>query len=117
MYPLRTLLLSGVVASGSSDSPTEPVSPLLGIWAAMVRGGYAEKESLSLHEALKMYTQNAAWNGFDEQSLGEVREGALADLTVLDSSIEGMHPAMLRKVGVAATIVNGIVAYSYEGAS
>jgi predicted amidohydrolase YtcJ len=117
LYPLRTLLAGGVVASGSSDSPVEPVSPLLGIWAAMVRAGFAEKEKLILHEALKMYTKNGAWNGFDEESLGEIREGALADLTVLDSDIEGMHPAMLRKVGVAATVVNGQVAYSYEGAS
>ncbi len=115
LYPLRTLMLSGVTASGSSDSPVEPLSPLLGIWAALVRGGFAEKERLSLHEALKMYTQNAAWNGFDEESLGEVKVGALGDLTVLDSDIEGMHPAMLRKVGVAATIVNGNLAYSYEG--
>jgi len=47
--------------------------------------------------------------------LGEIREGFLADLTILDSDIRDIHPAMLRKVGIAATVVNGRVAYSYEG--
>lgn len=116
LYPLRTLLESGVVTSGSSDAPVEPISPLLGIWAAMVRGGFADAEKLDLEQGVAMYTRNAALNGFDERNLGEVREGAFADLTVLDSNIEGMHPAMLRKVGVAATIVAGKIVFSYEGA-
>jgi predicted amidohydrolase YtcJ len=44
-----------------------------------------------------------------------MREGFLTDLTILDSDTRNIHPAMLRKVGVAATVVNGRVAYSYEG--
>ncbi len=116
LYPLRTLLQSGVNASGSSDAPVEPISPLLGMWASMVRGGFAVQERIGLPDAVRMYTQNAAINGFDDDLLGTVREGAAADLTVLDSDIDAMHPALLRKVGVAATIVNGRVVFSYEGA-
>ncbi len=117
LYPLKSLLRSGVTASGGSDAPVEPVSPILGIWAAMVGGDYAPDERLNLQEAVQLYTKNAALNGFDEGDLGEIREGFLADLTILDSDIRDIHPAMLRKVGVAATVVNGRLIYSYEGVS
>jgi predicted amidohydrolase YtcJ len=117
LYPLKSLLKNGVTASGGSDAPVEPISPILGMWAAMVGAGYSPEERLDIHEALRLYTENAASNGFDEGNLGEIREGFLADLTILDSDIRDIHPAMLRKVGVATTVVNGRVAYSYEGVS
>ena len=116
LYPLKSLLRNGVTASGGSDAPVEPVSPILGMWAAMVGANYSAEERLDIKEALRLYTINAAFNGFNEGNLGEIREGFLADLTILDSDIRDIHPAMLRKVGVAATVVNGRVAYSYEGA-
>lgn len=115
LYPFSSMLKEGIVASGSSDAPVETVSPLIGMWAAMVRADYSHEERLTLDEAIAAYTANAAYNGLDEYSLGAVREGMLADLTVLDSDVSGMHPAMFRKVGVAATVVGGELVHSYEG--
>ena len=111
LYPLKSMLVGGIVASGGSDSPVEQMSPLLGVWAAMVRGGFAPRESLSLDEALDLYTSNASSNGFDEVGSGLI-EGADANLTLLDSDVEGMHPAMVRRVRIAATFVEGKVVYS-----
>jgi predicted amidohydrolase YtcJ len=115
LYPLKSMLAEGVVASGGSDSPIEQMSPMLGIWAAMVRGGFALQESLSLDEALDLYTLNASSNGFDETG-SRLVEGAWANLVLLDADLEGMHPAMVRKVRAAATIVNGKLVYSSTGA-
>jgi predicted amidohydrolase YtcJ len=115
LYPFRSMLMEGIIASGSSDAPVETVSPLIGMWAAMVRADYSPDERLDLKEAIKLYTENAAYNGMDESFLGKVREGMAADLTVLDSEVEGMHPAIFRKVGVAATVVAGEIVHSYEG--
>ncbi len=116
LYPMKSMLEDGIVASGSSDAPVETFSPVIGMWAAMVRGGYADEERLSLQDAVRLYTVNAVSNGFDD-SKPQLSAGAPADLTLLDSNIEGMHPAMLRKVGAAATVVGGRLAYSYEGAN
>jgi predicted amidohydrolase YtcJ len=80
----------------------------------MVRGGLAPQESLSFNEALSLYTSNASSNGFDEAGSG-LAEGADANLTLLDSDVEGIHPAMLRKVGIAATFVGGKPIYSSAG--
>ncbi len=112
LYPFRSMLAEGIVASGGSDAPVESMSPILGIWAAMARGGFAPEESLTLDEALRLYTENGSSNGFDEKG-SRLGEGSLANLTLLDSDVEGMHPAMLRKVGVAATVVRGNIVYSY----
>ena len=111
LYPLKSMLAEGIVASGSSDSPIESMSPILGMWAAMTRGGVDSHEKLTLEQALSLYTINARSNGLDSTNGASV--GAPADLTLLDSDISEMHPALLRKVGVLATIVDGRVVHSY----
>jgi hypothetical protein len=115
LYPLGSLLREGLAESGGSDAPVETINPILGMWAAMVRSDYTPDERLTLPEAVSLYTDRAASNGHDESVFGSVREGLRADLVLLDSNIEGMHPALLRKVGIAATLVDGRVVYSYEG--
>ncbi|HME18645.1 MAG TPA: amidohydrolase, partial [Nitrososphaerales archaeon] len=40
LYPIRSMLEDGIVASGSSDAPVETISPVRGMWAAMTRAGY-----------------------------------------------------------------------------
>lgn len=114
LYPFRSILAEGIVASGSSDSPIKTLSPVIGIWASVIGGSYAPDEKLTLEQALDLYTENAAVNGFDEEG-AQIQEGGRADLTLFDCDVEDMHPAMLRKVGTAATIVDGNVVYSYEG--
>jgi len=114
LYPLKSMLDVGLVASGSSDSPVESMSPVLGMWASMVRGGIAPDETLTPAQALGLYTSNSASNGFDEIGQSLV-EGGRADMTLLDSDIGGMHPALFRKVGVAATIVDGSAIHSFGG--
>ena len=110
LYPFRSMLEAGVLLSGGSDSPVEPLSPVLGMWAAMTRGGSSPGESLTLEQALALYTTGAWSNGFDELSL---KVGGRADFTLFDSDIGGMHPALLRKVGVLATVVGGEAAHSF----
>jgi len=114
LYPLKSMLAAGIVASGGSDSPIEQMSPLLGVWAAMTRGCFAPQESLSLEEALDLYESNARSNGFDEVGSG-LTTGAGANLALLDSDLEGMHTAMVRKVRITATFVNGNAIYPSGG--
>ncbi|MDG6920060.1 MAG: amidohydrolase [Nitrososphaerota archaeon] len=110
LYPFRSMLREGLVASGGSDCPVESLSPVLGVWSAMTRGGIVPEESVGLDEALGMYTSNAASNGNDDYSLSE---GGPADLTILDTAVAGMHPALVRRVKPLATVVDGALAYSY----
>ena len=112
LYPIHSMLSEGIVASGGSDSPVESMSPILGMWASMTRGGSTPQESLTFEQALTLYTSNAESNGLEEPS-GSVKVGVPANFTVLDSDTSGMHPALFRKVGVMATVVGGVVVHSY----
>jgi predicted amidohydrolase YtcJ len=115
LYPFRSMLQEGLVVSGGSDAPVETISPIIAMWSSMTRRD-REEEALSLGQALTLYTTNAAMNGFEENE-ARIVEGGRGDLTLLDSDVEEMHPAMFRKVGVAATILGGESAYSFEGSS
>jgi len=115
LYPVKSMLGEGMLVSGGSDSPIESLSPILAMWASMTRAGANPEESLSFDQALSLYTMNAAQNGFDDEE-GAVREGGPAELTLLDSDTEAIHPALLRKVGALATVVGGELTHSYVGA-
>jgi predicted amidohydrolase YtcJ len=114
LYPLRSMVAEGIIASGGSDSPVESLSPVLGMWASMTRGGYAPEEALDFDQALSLYTYNAESNGLDDPTTA-LAEGSPANFTLLDSDTRGMHPALFRKVGVLATVVDGKVVHSYGG--
>jgi len=111
LYPLKSMLADGIVASGSSDSPVESMNPILAMWAAMTRGGADSTEILTFAEALSIYTTNGRSNGFD--SAEGLSEGSPANLTLLDSDAGVMHPALFRKAGVLATLVDGVAVHSY----
>ncbi|MBM4401363.1 MAG: amidohydrolase, partial [Crenarchaeota archaeon] len=81
LYPLKTLLKKGIRVVGGSDCPMEPLSPLLGIQAAVTREFFPE-EQITVGEALRMYTADAAYSSGEENIKGSVETGKLADLTV-----------------------------------
>jgi predicted amidohydrolase YtcJ len=110
-YPFKTLMRRGLLVVSGSDCPIEDISPLLGIWAASSQQPYAE-ENLTVLEALKTYTSNAAYASFDEKERGIIRAGNLADLTVLSRDLFKVKPSDIRKIRVEMTIVGGKIVYS-----
>jgi predicted amidohydrolase YtcJ len=110
VYPFKTLMKEDLVVASGSDCPVEPIGPMLGIWAAVARKDFAE-ESLTVEEALKTYTVNAAYASFDEDKKGTVEAGKFADLTVLSDDLYSVAPENLKDVTVEMTIVNGRIVY------
>jgi hypothetical protein len=109
-YPFKTLIREGLVVVAGSDCPVEPINPLLGIWAAVARKSFPE-ERLTLDEALRSYTLNAAFASFEEGKKGSVEVGKLADLTILSDDLGKISAEKIKDVSVEAVIVNGEVAY------
>jgi predicted amidohydrolase YtcJ len=101
----------GVTVVSGSDCPVENISPVLGIWAATARTRFPE-ETLTLEEALKTYTLNAAYASFDEDKRGSIEVGKLADLTILSQDLSDVPADKMREVSVELTIVNGKIVYS-----
>ncbi|MBS7636297.1 amidohydrolase [Candidatus Bathyarchaeota archaeon] len=111
VYPFKTLLRTGVVVASGSDCPVEPINPLLGVWAAVARKSFSE-ESLTVEEALKTYTVNAAYASFDEARMGTISVGKFADLTVLSEDPFTVATEEIRNIRVEMTIVGGKIVYS-----
>jgi len=111
VYPFKTLMNEGVVVAAGSDCPVEPISPLLGIWAAATRKSFPE-ESLTVEEALGTYTLNAAYASFDEDRKGTVEAGKFADLTILSDDLFKIPPDKIKDVKVEMVIVDGRVVYA-----
>jgi predicted amidohydrolase YtcJ len=111
LYPLKTLLSDGIVVSGGSDCPMEPLSPLIGIQAAVTRGFYPE-ERITVDEALRLYTVNAAYSSFEENVKGSIEEGKLADLTVISRDPLNVPLNKIGEIEVEMTLVGGRIYYS-----
>jgi len=110
VYPFKTLLKEGLIVCSGSDCPVEPISPILGVWAATTRKGHLE-ERLTVEEALKTYTLNAAYASFDENKRGTIEAGKLADLTMLSDDPLIVSADGIKQITVDMTIVGGKIVY------
>jgi hypothetical protein len=118
-YAYRSLLEAGLHVQFGSDTPVEPINPILGLMAAVTRqdmagrpaGGWLPEQRFSLEEALTAFTRGPAYGARREEVLGTVEPGKWADLTVLDRDLFGLDPAKWAQVEVELTIVNGEVVY------
>lgn len=110
-YALKSLVENDVVTCGGSDCPIEPIDPLLGIWAAVTRKDFTQ-EKLSVDEAIRMYTKNAAFASHEETVKGVIECGKLADLTVLTQDPYKIKKDNIRDIRVDMTIVDGEIIYA-----
>jgi hypothetical protein len=111
LYPLKTLLKKGIRVVSGSDCPMEPLNPLLGIQAAVMREFFPE-ERITVGEVLCMYTVDAAYSSGEENIKGTVETGKLADLTVLSHDPDKVPLNEIEKITVEMTIIGGKMFYS-----
>lgn len=111
LYPLKTLFSEGVTVAGGSDCPMEPLNPFIHIKAAVARQFFPEQQ-ITVEEALRMYTINAAYVSFEENLKGSIENGKLADLTVLSRNPLETPLNEIDSIKVEMTIVGGKIVYS-----
>lgn len=115
----RSLLDSGAVVSGGSDTPIESTDPLLGIYAAVTRtrpdgrpeGGWVSGQCMTREEAVRSYTTNAAYAAFEEREKGSLETGKLADAVLLSRDIMTIPAAELLDTRVLFTMIGGELVY------
>jgi predicted amidohydrolase YtcJ len=108
LHPLKTLLDEGVKVAAGSDCPMEPLSALLGVQEMITRQSYPEQR-LSLDEALRLYTLNAAYSSGEESLKGSIEEGKLADLTILSNDLSQVSQGEIKDVAVDFVVLNGML--------
>lgn len=119
-YAWRRLRDTGTRLALGSDFPVESVDPRLGLYAAATRtdadgkpvGGWHPEEKLTAYEALRGFTLDAAYAGFDEHEVGSLEIGKRADFVVLREDPLAIDPSQLRNLTVEATYVDGKAVYT-----
>jgi len=114
-YAIKSLLDSGARVCFGSDWPVAPFAPLTGIAASVLRqtldganpGGWFPEQRISVEQALIAYTANNAYAGFQEDRLGRLAPGYIADLVILDKDLLRIDPQEITSTRVLRTIVGG----------
>jgi len=118
-YAWHTFLRQGSRIACGSDFPIESPNPLQGIHAAVTRqdmqdapsGGWHKEQAMTLAQALRCFTLDAAWAAHQEQSLGSLEKGKWADFIITDRDLFKVPAEEIGKIGILETWVGGKQVY------
>lgn len=121
-YSFRSLLDSGATLAFGSDWFVAPPVPLAGLYAAVTRQvldgskpeGWIPSEKITLEEALRAYTIDAAFASFEEGVKGSLEVGKLADFVVLDRDLFSIDAMELNDAVVLWTFVGGVCMFTFD---
>lgn len=112
----RSMWDAGCIVVGDTDLPLMLPSIGESIWCGC--GGHMndgvvlrEENTLTVPEMLIAWTANGAYDCYDEDVLGTLEEGKLADVCVLEADVLHADPADVRDVNAALTISDGRIVY------
>ncbi len=116
MFAQRSFMDYNVVSTGATDYPPGPFEPLMGIQSCVTRTDSEGREwginqRISVDDALRIYTLNGAYAGFEENLKGSIEVGKLADLVVLGADPTAIDPFGIKDIPVERTIVGGRTVY------
>jgi predicted amidohydrolase YtcJ len=118
-WPWHSIQASGGVLAFGSDWPVVTISPWPGLQNAVTRqstegepkGGWIPSERISLADAIRGYTLNAAFAGHREKTEGSLEPGKVADLIIVSQNVFDVDPHRLVDTKVELTMVGGRVVY------
>jgi predicted amidohydrolase YtcJ len=118
-YAFRSLRDTRARLAFGSDWPVAPATPLEGIYAAVTRrtlddkhpDGWIPEQKITVEDALRAYTVDAAYATFEENDKGSLSPGKLADLVIIDRDLTKIAPETIRDAKIEYTIVSGRVVY------
>lgn len=114
-YAWRTFLDQGTRIAGGSDFPIESDNPFFGLHAAVTRtdhegrpaGGWHPEQAMTLMEAFRSFTLDAAYAQHQEKTIGSLEPGKWADFILIDRDLFGIPPADIWKIKVEQTWLGG----------
>ena len=121
-YVWQKLMKSGAIIANGTDAPVEDIDPIPSFYASVSRrlkdgSVFFPDQRMSRMEALRSYTINAAYAGFDEKIKGSLAAGKLADITVLSKDIMTIPEDQIPSTQIVYTIVGGKVQYTGAAAA
>ena len=107
---------TGAIICNGTDAPVEDVDPIASYYATVTRmtwdgSVFYPDQRMSRREALRSYTINGTYAAFQEDILGSLKPGKLADITVLSKDIMTLPQEEIPTAEVLYTIVGGKIVY------
>jgi predicted amidohydrolase YtcJ len=112
VYPFRSFLDAGIKLAGASDAPIESQNVIQAIYCCVTREGFEPHQCISVEEAVRMYTLDAAYAQFEDGIKGSITPGKRADLVVLSDDPFKVKPDKIGDIKVVRTLVGGKVVYN-----
>jgi predicted amidohydrolase YtcJ len=115
--PFRMIVDSGIHAGMSSDGmQIAPMNPWIHMYFATTginaRGVLINpNQQITRQEALRLYTRDNGWFVREEDQLGTIEKGKLADLVVLDRDYFAVPNEELKRIRSVLTIVGGNIVH------
>ena len=118
-YAWHSLAETGRPIIGGSDAPVEVGDPLIEFYAAITRKdlqgystqGWYPEQKLTRAQALKALTIWPAYGAFQEDHLGSIEVGKMADFTLLSADIMKISPSQIPHTQIEFTMVDGQIIY------
>jgi predicted amidohydrolase YtcJ len=116
MPPLRMVQESGVsYGLGTDGTKAAQINPFVTLWWAItgkaLNGEVIQHQTLTREEALIATTRANALLMFQEQNIGAIKPGLLADMLVLDRDYLTAPVDEIKDIRPVATIVGGQIVY------
>ncbi|MBQ4846737.1 amidohydrolase [Pseudoalteromonas sp. MMG005] len=107
LVPIKNLLSAGATLTLSSDWNVSTFNPFVGLSNAISR----VPQNITLAQAIEAYTINSAYAMRQEQVVGSIEVGKLADLVVLDRNLFEQNASEIKNTKVEMTLLDGEVVY------
>lgn len=116
LFPMKSYLETGIPCAIGTDNPIISENPLLGVSSSLSRKSstgaeVGSEQRVGILDAIRMYTYNGAHAAFDENKLGSIEPGKLADLAVFDGDLLNASPEELEKTECILTMIDGEIVY------
>ncbi len=121
-YVWHKLIASGAIVLDGTDTPVEDTNPIPNFYCGVTRAYDHGKKTLFPDQAktplqeLRSYTRNNAYAIFEEDDLGSLTPGKLADIDVFTGNLLTMPADRILHTRLLYTIVGGEIVYQREGA-
>ena len=114
LNPVRSWRERGVRLAGGSDiAPHDPLIALQSLVTRRTETGevIGPEEAIATADAVRLFTQDAAYGNFDDALTGSITPGRRADLVLLAECPTEVDPDSLSAIEVIATVTDGRPTY------
>jgi predicted amidohydrolase YtcJ len=113
-FPWQTLREAGAYLAFSSDYPVVTQNPFLSLAAGINRQAWKvglKNQAQTLEQLLEGYTKAGAYLEFAENDKGQLKEGMLADIAMLNDNIFNVEKEGIKDMQTVLTIFDGKIVH------